>query len=297
MRRCHMPSPVTEEHAAALVTLVRDAARTEILPRFRSLSANEIKAKSDASDLVTVADFAAEDRIAEGVSQLFPSALIVGEEAVATNPLLLDRMADSEITVIIDPIDGTWNYAKGLPLFGVMMAIVVDGRTTFGLLHDPMSDSWVLAHAGQGAFRHSAAGRIVRISSAAQGDPMTGFVPLFLYPKRTQRWLAPRLVAFDRIMSLRCSCHEYRLLVEGAVDFMISGLLKPWDHAAGELICREAGLHAAMLDDGAPYSVFRSQGQLLVARARQCWEALRDSFLEENRQDSPRQCKAAPAPF
>ncbi len=282
MRRGLLPSPVTEDHAAALVALVRDTARTEILPRFRALSASEIEGKSDASDLVTVADREVEDRIAERVSQLFPSALIVGEEAVAMNPTLLDRMTDSEITVIVDPIDGTWNYAKGLPLFGVMMAIVVDGTTAFGLLYDPMSDGWVMAHAGHGAFRHSAAGRIVRISSSARNDPSTGFVPLFLYPKETQRWLAPRLVAFDRIMSFRCSCHEYWLLAEGAVDFMISGLLKPWDHAAGELISREAGLHAAVLDDGMPYSVFRSQGQLLVARTRQCWEALRDTFLEDS---------------
>ncbi|MXW85625.1 MAG: inositol monophosphatase [Boseongicola sp. SB0673_bin_14] len=282
MRRGHMPSPVTENHAAALVALVRDTARAEILPRFRSLSASEIEGKSNASDLVTVADRAAENRIAEEVSQLFPSALIVGEEAVAMNPALLDRMTDSEITVIVDPIDGTWNYANGLPLFGVMMAIAIDGKTAFGLLYDPMSDGWVMAHAGRGAFRHSAAGRTVRISSAARGDPTTGFVPLFLYPKETQRWLAPRLVAFDRIMSFRCSCHEYWLLAEGAVDFMISGLLKPWDHAAGELISREASLHAAMLDDGAPYSIFRSEGELLVARTKQSWEVLRDTFLEDN---------------
>ena len=281
MSRGPIPSPVTEEHAAALVKLVRDTARIEILPRFRSLSASEIEVKSGTSDLVTVADRAAEFRIAEGVAQLFPSALIVGEEAVATKPMLLDRMSDSEITVIIDPIDGTWNYANGLPLFGVMMAIVVEGRTAFGLLYDPMSDGWITASSRRGAFRHSAAGTIVRISSAQQGDPKTGFVPLFVYPKETQRWLAPRLVEFDRIMSFRCSCHEYWLLAEGAVDFMISGLLKPWDHAAGELICREAGLHAAMLDDCAPYSPFRSHGQLLVARTWQSWELLRSSFLEE----------------
>ena len=277
-----MASPVTEDHAAALVTLVRDTARTEILPRFRSLSASEIEGKSDENDLVTVADRAAEDRIAERVSQLFPSALIVGEEAVSMNPMLLDRMTDCEIAVIVDPIDGTWNYAKGLPLFGVMMAVVVDGKTAFGLLYDPMSDGWVMAHAGQGAFRHTAAGRIVRIAATPRDDPSTGFVPLFLYPKEKQRWLAPRLVAFDRIMSFRCSCHEYWLLAEGAVDFMISGLLKPWDHAAGELISREAGLHAAMLDDGAPYSIFRSQGELLVARTKQGWDVLRDTFLADN---------------
>ena len=276
-----MPSPVTEEHAAALVTLVRETARVEILPRFRSLSASEIGVKSGADDLVTVADRAAEDRISEGVAQLFPSALIVGEEAVAANPMLLDRMSDSEISVIVDPIDGTWNYAKGLPLFGVMIAIVVDGRTAFGLLYDPMSDGWVAARAGQGAFRHSAAGTKVRISSAPQGDPMTGFVPLSLYPKETQRWLAPRLVAFDRILSFRCSCHEYWLLAEGAVDFMITGHLNPWDHAAGELICREACLHAAMLEDCEPYSPFKSHGQLLVADTRQSWELLRNCFIEQ----------------
>ncbi|MEM6825417.1 MAG: inositol monophosphatase [Pseudomonadota bacterium] len=271
---------ISDQIQTELVNAVRAAAQEEVVPRFRALSPAEVATKSSATDLVTVADKAAEARISAEISRLLPGALIVGEEAVAEDKTLLAQIEGSELSVIIDPIDGTWNYANNLPLFGVMVSVVAEGRTVFGLLYDPLSDAWISARDGAGAFRTIQGGGTTRLRVATDSRCAHGLVPLYLFPVEVRRRLAPRLLTFDRIGSYRCSCHEYWLLVEGGVDFAISGHLQPWDHAAGELIYREAGGVARMLEDGAPYSAARSTGHLLLARSPETWENLCELFSE-----------------
>ena len=269
---------ISDQQKRRIVGIVRAAAREEILPRFRALSSGDVATKSSDSDLVTIADKAAEKRITEEVARLLPEALVVGEEAVAEDDGLLGRLGDADLSVIIDPIDGTWNYANNLPLFGVMLAVVAGGETVFGLLYDPMSDAWITARAGDGAFRETARGEITRLEIGGGEATDTGLVPTYLFPLEVRRRLVLRLAEFERVGSYRCSCHEYWLMAEGRVDFAISGHLKPWDHAAGELIYREAGGHAAMLSDGAPYRVTLTSGQLLLARTEAAWERMRGVF-------------------
>ena len=108
----------------ALARLLQDAARAEILPRFRNLGEGDIRSKSEASDLVTEADEAGERMIRAGVAVLAPDALFVGEESVAADPALLARLAGAERAVVVDPVDGTFNFASGIGAFGVMAAVV-----------------------------------------------------------------------------------------------------------------------------------------------------------------------------
>ena len=270
--------PLTESAFDGLIQSVRLAARTEIMPRFRNTAGDEIDTKSGPDDLVTIADRAAERVISEAAARLLPGALVIGEEAVDEDAGILDALPEANLAVIIDPVDGTWNFANGLPLFGVILAVVENGRTTFGLLYDPMSDEWIRASSGEGAFYCSSGGAKRRISIDATGCGTVGVVPLHLFPSATRRKLALRLAEFDRTMCLRCSCFEYWLLAKGACDFAISGLLKPWDHAAGELVYREAGGFAAMLADGSRYRASRTTGQLLVARNPARWAALQEVF-------------------
>ncbi|MDE2791798.1 MAG: inositol monophosphatase [Paracoccaceae bacterium] len=272
--------PLTESIVDGLIQAVRLAARTEIMPRFRNTAGDEIKSKSGPDDLVTIADCAAERVISEASERLLPGALIVGEEAIEEDAGILDALPKAKLAVIIDPIDGTWNFANGLPLFGVILAVVEDDETTFGLLYDPISDAWIRAGSGKGAFYCSSNGTRRRLSINTAGNGTIGVVPLFLFSSSVRKRLAPRLLGFDRVMSLRCSCFEYWLLAEGACDFAIAGLMKPWDHAAGELVYREAGGFAAMLPDGKRYRASRTVGHLLVARNPERWAALREVFAE-----------------
>ncbi len=270
--------PVTESVVEGLIQAVRFAARAQIMPRFRDTASEEIDTKSGPDDLVTIADRAAERVISEAAAKLLPGALVIGEEAVDEDAGILGALPEASLAVIIDPIDGTWNFANGLPLFGVILAVVENEQTTFGLLYDPISDEWIRASSGGGAFYCSSSGAKRRLLIDRTGCGTVGLVPLHLFPSAARKKLALRLVEFDRTMSLRCSCFEYWLLAMGACDFGISGLMKPWDHAAGELVYREAGGFAAMLADGSRYRASRTTGQLLVARNRTRWAALQEVF-------------------
>ena len=271
---------ISGEETSALIELVRETAKAEILPRFRQLDHSQISAKTAPDDLVTVADKASEERISKGVEAILPGALIVGEEAASENHLLLDGIATADKCVIIDPIDGTWNYAHGLSTFGVILAVVESGRTVYGLIYDPVLDDWIEAHRGKGAWlcRHDCNPLKLRM-----GDPSSdlaassGFVAFQLFPRDKHLTLVEKLTAFRRTMALRCAAHEYRLLVQGHVDFSLNAMLNPWDHAAGALLVEEAG-GVARLIDGTDYAPTLRQGRLLLAKSGDQWSALQAHF-------------------
>lgn len=236
-------SNIAQSVVDGLIEAARLAGRTEIMPRFRNLSAEEIDSKSGPDDLVTVADRAAEALICAAAAQLLPDALIVGEEAVHETPSLLTRLQSAEVAVIIDPIDGTANFASGLTVFGVIIAVTLRGQTEAGILYDPVMDDWVMATQGGGAWYCKPGSVPQRVSGrpAVTMDQAAGFVPLHLYGKSDQPAVAEAMTKLRRATPLRCSCHEYRQLALGHADFLISPMAKPWDHAAGVLVIEECG--------------------------------------------------------
>lgn len=248
-----------------LIAAVREAARTEILPRFRRLDPATIETKSGPDDLVTIADQRAEVLIAERVRALMPDALIIGEEAVASDPAVLDGLATAELAVLIDPIDGTNNFAKGLAVFGVILAVMVRGQVVYGLLYDPVMDDWISAARGAGVqFGRgdgSPAQPVPPPPVPSRLDALEGFVALSVFDKATQARIVAGYPQFARILSLRCSCHEYRMIAQGYFGFVYNPGDKPWDHAAGALVLEELG--GGVFDaTGARYDPARSKGPL-----------------------------------
>ncbi|TRD22200.1 inositol monophosphatase family protein [Palleronia caenipelagi] len=252
----------------ALVGAVRDVARAEILPRFRRLSGEEIDTKSGPDDLVTVADRAAEEALGERVARLLPEALFLGEEAISTDPSLLDGLDEADLAVIVDPVDGTWNFARGLALFAVMLAVVARGETVFGLIYDPVLDDWMLARPGQGAWacRPDAAPRRLRSAPEKPEAEETGYLPTGLFTMPARERLLPLYLTHRRVQNLRCSAHEYRLMIDGHADWMVTHSSNPWDHLAGRLCLTEAG--GAIAQVGAvPWRVGDTSRVLLAARS------------------------------
>ncbi|WP_101065907.1 inositol monophosphatase family protein [Roseovarius salinarum] len=274
-----LTAPLSRAQETALINLVRRAARAEIMPRFRNLGHADISAKSSAQDLVTEADHAAEAMLARGVQRMLPHALVVGEEAVAGRAALRDEIAAAELAVVIDPLDGTWNFAHGLPLFGVIVAITRFGRPVFGLLYDPVIDDWIVAREGERTHlaRTGGAERPLRMGGGGALRDLSGFIHLYLLPEDKRAAMAAALPEFARTSMLRCSCHEYRTLAQGGMDFCLSGVLNPWDHAAGVLACRQAG-GVARLMDGRDYDAGVTEGYLLTAPDEDSWQRLRDRF-------------------
>jgi fructose-1,6-bisphosphatase/inositol monophosphatase family enzyme len=272
-------SPLTRAQKAALINLVRRTAKAEIMPRFRNLAAADITAKSGPEDLVTEADHAAEAMLSRGLQQMFPHALVVGEEAAAADPDLRSKIAEADLAFILDPVDGTWNFANGLAVFGVIVSVTRFGKPVFGLLYDPAMDDFISAEEDGAAELTRATGRPRTVATSAGGnvDSLSGYMHYYLMDRAVQEQLAPLMPRFGRISALRCSCHEYRMLAQGHTDFLLSATLNPWDHAAGVLIVERAGGVARMLD-GRDYNAGIETGYLLAAPDESSWQKLHEVF-------------------
>ena len=266
---------VSNELLAGLMNDMHEVAQAEILPRFRAITADAIRAKTAADDIVTDADIAAERVLSERLAARFPGIEIIGEEAVSDDASILSRLADADLAGVIDPVDGTWHFAHGTPMFGSILAIVSGGKTIAGIIHYPVLGDFLVARPGEGAWHVSEDGTHTRLTAATPTpiDEMHGFIPLHMFEPDMRAQLAPRVLKFLRVTTWRCSAWEYRMLATGAMSFCLNESLKPWDHAAGVLIHTEAGGYAATLT-GDAYRPTLKVGRLLVAPDRVSWNAL-----------------------
>jgi fructose-1,6-bisphosphatase/inositol monophosphatase family enzyme len=265
---------------AALAELLRDAARVEILPRFRNLAAGAVREKDGPLDIVTEADEAAERLIAAGLARRFPGAVVVGEEATSADPSRLRWLADAELAFVVDPIDGTSNFAAGLPLFGVMAAAIVRGEVVATAIHDPMGNDTAFALRGEGAWIETPEGRRsdLRVASSAPVTVMTGNVSWRFLPEPQRSIVCANLPRVGGSWDYRCAAHEYRLVAGGHCHFLFFNRLMPWDHAPGWLLHQEAGGYSARLD-GSDYTPMVTDGGLICAPDRDSWQLLRDALL------------------
>jgi fructose-1,6-bisphosphatase/inositol monophosphatase family enzyme len=253
------PDTVTE--------ILAEAAATEVLPRFRALEHHEVQRK-DSGELVTVADVAAEQQISRRLLDLLPGSMVVGEEAVAENSGVLEAFDGEAPVWVIDPIDGTGNFAEGVACFAVTLA---------AWIHDPMKPQTAVAMAGEGAWLDGA-----RLQTAASGplDTLQGTLHsgMFSSPEMT-RHIRSRRHLVQTLKSLRCAGHEYLRLARGETHFSLFTKMMPWDHAPGVLIHREAGGTGRTLD-GATYDPARRPSPaLLLAPDEASWTALHETLF------------------
>lgn len=260
--------------------ILAEAARREIMPRFRKLAAGDVREKAAPGDLVTEADEAAERFIFAELERAFPGALLVGEEAATRDPAVLGRLAEAELAFVIDPIDGTLNYASDLPLFAVMAAAIVRGETAGAVIHDPTLNDSALALRGEGAWLEDSTGksRDLRVGRPVALAEMNGMASWQYFPEPLRSTLPARFPAFAGVASLRCCGQEYRLAAAGRCDFLLYGGLNPWDHAPGVLLFSEAGGHARMLDGGL-YRPGKPSTGLLCAPDAESWRSIRERLV------------------
>jgi fructose-1,6-bisphosphatase/inositol monophosphatase family enzyme len=253
--------------------IIREAAETEILPRFNRLTKGDIEEKTGPKDLVTAADLETEAVLSRRLCDLLPGSTVVGEEAVADNPDVIRRLAEDAPIWIIDPVDGTWNFTQGKTDFTVIVALVESGAVRIGWIHDPVANATVTAEEGSGAWEEGTTR--LHVAEPAALAEMTA--ALYVGPRRT-----PEL--YDRVRALKadlgprsylsCAGAEYLALARGSTHYAVFTRLLPWDHAAGNLIHAEAGGFARMMDDR-PYEPRPIDGTLLIAPDAECWRSLR----------------------
>lgn len=261
-------------NVAAVTAIIREAAETDILPRYQRLERHEIMEKQ-AGDLVTIADIEAEHRMTRALAALVPGSRVVGEEAVSSDPALLDNLQGEGPAWLIDPVDGTSNFAAGNPRFGIIVCFLVDGVARAGWIHDPVSNTTATAVAGEGAWFDGQ-----RLSSAppVPFENMHGMINQSFFPPEQRAAIKIRARRFADLRTYRCAAHDYLSLARGEKHFSLYRRLWPWDHAAGVLILAEAGGYTARLD-GRPYRAYDRVEGLLSASDRESWEELKKFLM------------------
>ena len=262
---------MTSELDAPIGALLRRVADKAIRPRYRQLAASEIIAKA-ADDMVTVADTEAEAMLSEALAAIMPEAAIVGEEAAHGDPAVLDRLG-SGLCWIIDPLDGTNNFAAGKPPFGILIALADRGETVAGWIYDVLSGRLCSAHRRCGAFVDGAR---VMARGTGQIPPVAAISLVFLDPARRAAMTAKVAPHYTLVDIPRCAAEQYPRIVLRANDVSIFERTLAWDHAPGVLFVNEAGGRAAR-PDGTAYRVDRHLEPGLIAAAS---PALFDAMAE-----------------
>lgn len=263
-------SPDPDRVAACL----RETAEADILPRFRRLSTEQVVEKKPG-DLVTVADLDAERRLTRLLGGLVPGSTVVGEEAAHRDPAVLDRLAGDGPVWIIDPVDGTGNFAEGKRPFVIIVAFVVAGETRGTWIHDPVAGDTAIAMAGEGAWLD---GKRLRVAAGADIGAMTGLINSDAYGRPHRDAIRPKKEAFAEVKRYRCAGHAFRRLAAGGTHFSLYNRLWPWDHAAGVLLHHEAGGYSARVD-GEPYRPGDRVPGLLSTPDRETWTRIHE-FLK-----------------
>lgn len=256
-------------------------AQEEILPRWRNLADGEIREKTGPNDLVTVADEAAERRLIERLPDLLPGSIVIGEESVEKDRSLLQAIDGEAPVWIVDPVDGTKNFAQGSERFCVMVALTLRGETIAAAIHQPTEKRTAVAARGEGAWMLED-GRQTRLYVA---DPagiaaMEGSFNFRFFPESARPGIRERAneVLGARHYRRGCAGFDYIQLATGNWHFAVYWKNMPWDHAPGLLIHQEAGGYAARLD-GRPYRPAELTGGLLAAVDRDGWREIREQVI------------------
>ncbi|MEZ5853477.1 MAG: inositol monophosphatase family protein [Hyphomicrobiaceae bacterium] len=263
--------------------ILREVAETEILPRWRNLAAHEVTRKTgEGAGLVTIADHAAELALAARLAALLPGSIVVGEEAVAADPAVLQRFRSDEAIWVVDPIDGTRRFAEGSTVFDVMVALVVGGKPVAGWILAPAEDTLYLGEPGNGAEMRSPQGhKPLHACHDLSLAAMEGILGANAFLSRGLPDPSRARHAFAAFVKHQCAGHNYGRLFQGHSHFLINFSTYPWDHLPGLAIATAAGFHAAR-HDGRPFDPLDRHGGILVAPDAESWDKIHKALLAGN---------------
>ncbi len=199
------------------------------------------RAKTNRHDIVTEADYAAERILISAIRKKFPYHNIISEESG-------ELLGKSSSTWIIDPLDGTNNFARQIPLFGVIVAFVENNVVTHGCLYDPIHDQMYYAKKGQGSYCN---GKRIHVSTEHELEEM-----VIMISNVRLRSSLEQFAHWRSLLALYTTYYKYygsaaqslMALASGKVDAYMIGGAYPWDIAAGALLVREAGGKITQLD-------------------------------------------------
>jgi myo-inositol-1(or 4)-monophosphatase len=219
----------------------------EIWLKSRDLTQVQVSEKS-AGDVATDIDLWAENALREQLTALLPGSLFMGEETGGKLPCVSDAP-----TWIVDPIDGTANFARGYPQWSVSVALAVEGEPVLGVIADPNRSEIFYATRGQGAWLQSRDG-LQSLKCAVVKEPLKATVST-VFPKPLSPLMTPYLIEFECVV--RSVAHvrrsgsmalELAYVAAGRADAFWERGMQAWDAAAGMVLLQEAGASVVALD-------------------------------------------------
>jgi myo-inositol-1(or 4)-monophosphatase len=217
------PPPVDIDRLDAVIGPLMNRAGEIALQEFRSSSVPDDKGGSAGYDPVTASDRMTEIFLRRELSGLFPGVQIVGEEGGTTGPA-------GRATWTIDPIDGTRAYVSGMPLWGVLLGLIVDGRPEAGWCRQPYLDETFAAVGGAGWVDHAGGRRPLRTR------PTTELAAATMYSTHPSMFEAPweqdafaRLAAEVRLQRFGGDCYSYCMLAAGHLDLVVEASMQTYD--------------------------------------------------------------------
>ena len=243
--------------------LLKQVAQDEILPRFLK-TGYEIKA--DGS-LLTEADLATDKRIHDTLANHYPDIAFLSEEMTLDEQETL--LANEPLLWCLDPLDGTSNFAAGIPLFATSLALFNHGEVVMGFTYDPIRDEMFSAVKGDGAWLNNAS--LHCKNSGFSLDRGIAIVDL----KRLSRPLAEKLLMNPPYKSQRNlgSCVlEWAWMAANRGHMYLHGGMKLWDLAAGTLILEEAGGYASTLQGEKVFEASMQPRSVVISPDQQLFE-------------------------
>ncbi len=239
MRERPAPTGYPADALAFAIDIARRAG--EIVRQVHLAGPQRISSKHTAVDLVTEADLASEQLITEAIRAAYPDHAIYAEEANGAQDFLTATRAYDGIWMI-DPLDGTTNFAHGIPFVGISIALQWKGQLAIGVVYEPIRGTCYWAEAGQGAWCD---GRRMHVSRARELNRCV-LATGFSYDRATNpdnntrevTCLVPRVQGIRRI---GVAALDLALVADGRLDGYWEARLNPWDWSAGALMVREAG--------------------------------------------------------
>jgi len=191
----------------------------------------DVETKGDGSP-VTIADRKAEEAARAWITARFPNDAILGEEFGAQGATTARRW-------LVDPIDGTKTFVRGVPLWGTLIAVVQEDEVLAGAVYCPAVDEMVVAAVGEGCWWNGSRASVSRQSDLSRSTVLTTATGFVGAPERERRWSA--LAAESAVARTWGDCYGYLLVATGRAELMVDHLMSPWDAAALVPVVREAG--------------------------------------------------------
>ncbi|MCX8500479.1 MAG: inositol monophosphatase [Alphaproteobacteria bacterium] len=254
----------------AVAEIIRQVASEVIVPRFRDLRPEDIVEKNPG-DLVTIADRDSEYHLSHRLVDFMPGSKILGEEMAYLTPTAYEVLNGIEPVWVIDPIDGTGNFAKGDERFAVIIALVRQRTVEAGWIYEPISGRTVAAERQKGCWNLGAQVEKLGFSTSLPHHQAVGAV----YGKRTVGSgdheislveLVEKSPEVGSTKQYNSGGVEYNAIAMNDIAYSLHSRSYPWDHAAGALMVEEAGGVAKFLD-GSPYDPYIIDREILAAQS------------------------------